>query len=545
MKQHMAYLLEGAYRRIAFALKYQVMDAASPEYGAIPMSQQQYPQAKSTIYRIAPAICCYVDPESKFFQDQKLYGRIRLALAYVARKQRPSGCFDLENCNFDSAPDTAFCIKRLLPLSRILSRYAVAGGEVLQSEIDTIISQAAEGMYHGGFHTPNHRWAIASILAGCANLLNQPKYRKRAEEYLKEGIDCNEYGEYSERSSITYNAVNNAAMITLYEETGQQQYLDFVRRNLMMMLTYLEEDGSIFSENSTRQDKGRKAYPRDYFYQFLYIAAYYNDDVMGNAACRIIEDNRRMNLQNAPDCLHYIMLSEPMQQYEFRGCEFLPEYERFYRESGVVRRKAGKMSYSLVENSSKVLFFNSGGIGLYLKLSIGYFDQRHIKIRNLEHTHDGYRFTFHADGWYYLPFEHVDGQIVDFFKVDNTTREKIVKNTVDIDMQLVNHPQGVDIRLASKGIDEVSVLLEWGISDQCEIEGDSFYTVGNAGESMLVKHGSLLARQGMDEITVTPMAASKRILKGNYGSDPQSTEHFTVYNTLTTPFDHSISIRAL
>lgn len=545
MNEFIPYLMEGAHRRIAYMLQYQVVTPQSADLGAIPMYEWAYPQAKSTIYRIAPAICCYVNPQSRYFQNKDIYRRIQLALAYIAKKQRPSGCFDLENCNFDSAPDTAFCVKRLLPLSRILSQYPAEGAQALLEPINRIIAHAAQGICHGGFHTPNHRWAIASILMGCANLLNQPEYREKADEYLREGIDCNEYGEYSERSSITYNAVNNAAMITLFEQTGEQRYLDFVRRNLNMMLTYFEGDGSIFSENSTRQDKGKKAYPRDYFYQFLYTAAHYQDDVLGSAACKIIRDNRTLNLRNAPDCLHDLMLHPQLQEYRFKGCGFPESYERYYKESGIMRRRQGKTTYSLVENASKLLFFNTGGIGLYLKLSIGYFDQRHIKIGALTPTDTGYRFTFHADGWYYLPFGQVDAPITDFFKADNTRREKVIKNTVDIDVDFINHPDGLDIRLASRGIDSVSVLLEWGLPPHCQVEGESFYCMPGAGESLLVKSGALTVRSGMDAFSISPMAASRPIMKGNYGSDAQSPDHFTVYNVVTTPFDHVIRIRAL
>ena len=53
--------------------------------------------------------------------------------------------------------------------------------------------------------------------------------------------------------------------------TGDDAYYEPVVRNLTMMLTYIEPDDSIFTNNSTRQDRGRKIYPKDYYFEYLYM----------------------------------------------------------------------------------------------------------------------------------------------------------------------------------------------------------------------------------------------------------------------------------
>ncbi|SMP41562.1 hypothetical protein SAMN06298221_10213 [Sphaerochaeta associata] len=545
MERYHQYLIEGAEQRIQYFLKYQTVNVNDRNFGGIGMYEKNYPQAKSTIYRMTPALCCYVNPTSSYFENQELLERIYLALRYIMSKQRESGCFDLENCNFDSAPDTAFCVKRLLPLYRIVEGYPALNTESVLVMLRQIIEKALEGISNGGFHTPNHRWAIASILADGSKLLDMPKYMDKAKEYLAEGIDCNEFGEYSERSAITYNAVNNAAMLTLYQATGDEKFLDYVRRNLKMMLTYMEDDGSIFSENSTRQDKGAKAYGRDYFYQFLYVAARDTDPIYGKAAKRILDDNKRMNLRKAPDCLHYIMLDEKMYNYTFTDSGFLDSYEKHYKSSGLVRFKQGKMSYSLVENSPKALFFNTGSFGFYLRGSIGYFDKRHILLNELSRTQDGYKSTFHADGWYYLPLKKVDREIINFFEVDNSQRDKIIKNTIDIDIEVINRQNGFDISFTSKGIDEVSVLLEWVIPEGCEVENDAFYCISQPGGAIMVRQGYVKVRNGNDSFSFGPMGVSKYIMKGNYGSEARSESSFTLCTVMTTPFKRIFKVRSL
>ena len=75
---------------------------------------------------------------------------------------------------------------------------------------------------------------------------------------LKEGNDCNEDGEYAERSAGNYNRINNDAMIMLAVATGDESYYAPVLRNLEMMLTYIDPDDSIFTNNSTAGTWARK-----------------------------------------------------------------------------------------------------------------------------------------------------------------------------------------------------------------------------------------------------------------------------------------------
>ena len=541
----LSYLYEGAHERVAYLLKYQVMDPSSPEYGAIGLhASDPYPQPKHTIYRMTPALCCYCHEGDPLFEDPELYRRMESALAYLSRTQRPSGCWDYPPCNFDSAPDTSFCVKRLIPMYRFLKVYPAKGTERLADEMYVLIAHAAEGILHGGFHTPNHRWAIASVMEACGNVLGEQKYKDRAEAFLKEGIDCNEYGEFSERSAITYNCVNDAAMLMLFEETGEKKYLEYARRNLHMMLTYLEPDDTIFSENSHRQDKGMTAYPRDYFYQFLEVAALTGDDELGKAACRILEDTKKLNLQLAPDCLHLYLLSKPMREYRFPGSSLLENYEVQYGKSGIVRYRDGDFSFTLLEDNPKFLFYRIGAIGGFLRISLGYFDQRHLKATNIRKTEMGYAFDFHADGWYYQPFSDAKGDIVDFFKVDNAKREKIVKNTLDISFSLVKKEHGFDISFTGKGIDGVYMMLEWAVQPDTDVENEGFSLVAKAGDGMVVKSGKVVVRRGMDRFSISPLVAVRDITHGGYGSEPQSPDHFTIYNCLATPFDHTYQVRS-
>lgn len=77
-------------------------------------------QAKSTIYRFATLLAVYINKESRFYHDPSLIKPMLLALDYVDRVQHENGLFDYVTCNFFSAPDTAFCIVKIIPHLRYM-----------------------------------------------------------------------------------------------------------------------------------------------------------------------------------------------------------------------------------------------------------------------------------------------------------------------------------------------------------------------------------------------------------------------------------------
>ena len=101
---------------------------------------------------------------------------------------------------------------------------------------------------------------IITVLSAAALLTGRQDFSDRADIYLREGLDISRDGEFAERSTGTYNGVNDDQMIRLYLATGDRLYLEAARSNLEMMLSYFDPDGSVFTFNSTRQDYGQKVW---------------------------------------------------------------------------------------------------------------------------------------------------------------------------------------------------------------------------------------------------------------------------------------------
>lgn len=398
MRKHYERILHDSESRVQRYLEIQILDENSPFCGGFPKADS-LAEPKTAIYRATTMTACYLNPESRYYLDAELGRRLALALAFVRRSQRPGGYFDLINCNFFSGPDTAFCTKRLLPAYVYLCKVvdgalpaapeAKAAAAELKPRYEAIIRDAADALCHCGFHTPNHRWAIASVLMLCAKLFDKPECRTAAEAILKEGNDCNEDGEYAERSAGNYNRINNDAMIMLAVATGDESYYAPVLRNLEMMLTYIDPDDSILTNNSTRWDMGKKIYPREYYLEYLYMGYTCRKPELLDAANAIMQMVERHALRSF-DCLINLMLLPELAALEHEGCATPTNYHKYYEGSGIVRCRRGSWSYTILNNSPSFLFFQHGDFTLTVRIGASFCEHRNFVPATLAPKDGGY-----------------------------------------------------------------------------------------------------------------------------------------------------------
>ena len=341
MRAHYERLLRDTEKRVVSALRTQNLDTQSPYYGAFVKSDGVYMQ-KHALYQIASLAAAYCNQDTMYYHDENILSRMLIGLDYVRSQQHENGLFDYITCNFFSAPDTAFCIGIILPAYRYLRKQdRLSDGEALLMErFGEIIHKGGRGLLEGGFHTPNHRWAIAGLLSQCGKLFDEPDLTQAAFAYLKEGIDCNEDGEYAEKSAGNYNGVNNEAMLLLADALGDDSYEQHVIRNLYMMLTYWEPDDSIFTANSTRFDKDRLVYPDGYYFFYLYLGEKYQIPeflAMANYCFQVVFEKNLLS----PDLLMRLMLYPHLIDCESQLCETPTHYRAFYADSGIARVRRG------------------------------------------------------------------------------------------------------------------------------------------------------------------------------------------------------------
>ncbi|MCI9183300.1 MAG: hypothetical protein HFG61_00255 [Lachnospiraceae bacterium] len=543
MERYMAHLRYGAEIRTQQFLDSQEKEAGSLMYGGI---RGGVVEAKPTIYALSTAVAVYVDEGSRFYHQQRLYDAMDLALGFVGRLQREDGSFDFPSCNFKSAADTSFCFKRLYGAYRLLVRYDDGSGQMglLRQKYRSLMRRALEAIVEGGFHTPNHRWGITAALMQGASLFEEEgefseRLRGRARQYLAEGIDGDENGEYAERSTGNYNAVVNNAMMALFRETGDDSYLGYVRRNLQMMLYYLDPDDTVFTENSTRQDRGKQSYADKYFYQYLYLCSHEAQDVFDGVAHKLICDNQRRG-DLAPDCYYILMDDHEMMGHHFSHYGFLESYRKFFPNSGVLRVKKPSYGYTAVKGKSSFLYVKSGSMAVGVKLGESYCDKRNFIPQNLEEKEDGCVLSGIANGWYYLPLKEPQGTW-DWWKMDHSKREKLVNSRLETTVEVKELPDGLELTIRVEGLDRLPARLELNIPAGAALIHDSFWLRARAGEGMILREGYLKVEGCGRQLEVGP-GFGEHEFQGHYSGEEENTTGYTVYCNAYTPWEKKFRI---
>ncbi len=545
MKDHYPIILKQQDQCVPAILSNQVRDVMSIDFGGFEDQPDKLVIPARAAENLSILVPVYCNADSSWFKNSDVYTSILHALQYLERIQRPDGTFDLTVTNFYSSPDTGFIVQYLAGAYRVSQRYPV-GNETdsIHSKLYQLIYKSAEGMVNGGFHTPNHRWVIASSLMMAYNITGETSFCEAANLYLREGIDCDENGEFTERSSGIYNATNDNALIMLSQETGREQLLEDVRRNLDMMFTYIEPDGTIFTGNSTRQDNAGAAgselfYPTAYYPLYLYMAWKMKDGRYACMADTILEEGYRRN--NLPPLVSFFMLHPEIKNFQMETLPLTADFEKFYPKSGIVRVRRENTSYTLLKNNSRFLFFQAGSLRCYMKLCASFFAVAQFKAQELQKTENGYRLSFTSQGCYRMPLDQPP-MSPDWSLMDHSSRRKVNMVELKLNVDVLETAGSLSVHIASQGCDRVPAKVELCFSADSAAEGENFIIHGDAGGSITVKSGFITVKKGMDQIRVGPGFAKHAYTSRMRGSEPRSAAEFTVYFTDYTPVDRNITI---
>lgn len=544
MKRYMEHMIRSAEKRVDHFLSIQVRDERDAFYGGM---KQPILDVKPTIYVMADAASVYLNENSRYYKSETLKDAMEAALIFIMNCQREDGSFDYPSCNFKSAPDTSFCFKRLIATYRLFLKYTKEEElESLKAGYRSVLEKALEALLVGGFHTPNHRWGITAALMQGANLVKEEHQElfklltKRAQQYLAEGIDGNEEGEYAERSTGNYNAVVNNAMMSMYEESGDKTYLGYVERNLKMMLYYFDPDDTIFTQNSTRQDQGKADHPDKYFYQYLYMAAKTGEEIFDRAAHKIIKDNMERG-DLAPDCLHILMLHDFMEAYEFKGYGFLETYHKHFQEAGVIRGKTPEYGYSILKGKSAFLFLKFQETLIYLKIGESYCDIRNFIPQTIEDKDGVCVLTSVAKGWYYLPFKEKQ-ETSDWWKMDHRKREILNSSEIRMTVTLKELTDGMEIQVKAEGLDQVPLRVEICVPAGSVLENEHFHLRAGKGEEMVLRSGFITLTHENQKLLIGPGYGTHEF-GGHYSGEEKNEAGYTIYFNDYTPYERSFSIR--
>ncbi|MBQ9007859.1 MAG: hypothetical protein IJ088_00815 [Clostridia bacterium] len=525
-----------------------ILDRFSPVIGA-PVQPDYTTDTRNAGFMVSRLILAYALPESLHSGKQEVLSVILETLDYLRRNRRPSGCFDLITCNFDTAPDTAFTLNQLSDVYAVLSESdailpKLPGLEEIRTRLLELIERGGEGILSGGFHTPNHRWAISAALKEAARLCNRTDFDRCARRYLCEGLDINADGEFAERSAGTYNVVNDEQMIRLYLLSGNTHYLDAARSNLTMMLHYFEPDGSIFTLNSTRQDFGHKIYPAGYFILYLLTGYLSHDPTFAAWANRMWEFCDRAHI--TPYGLPWLLRFPELQNY-VRDLKpdpaVLERYSRLYASSGIARWRRGDLTCTALQNRPDFLHVMHHGLALTLAIYSNVCDKRNFMADLIVMTEKGCHLSCRMDSWYYLPFDGNGPTTCDWWAMDNArNRRRQIRDALTTDIDVEVEEDGVCLHFRWSGLAGVPIRLEFGFSPG-HVRGSQFYLEGEAGKALTVTGGCLeVTDDTHGRLTLDPAFGEHNLASRMGGAYPLQPDRFTVLMTTCSPAEKTVRI---
>ena len=284
--------------------------------------------------------------------DAARFEQAILAADYLLRAQRPSGLIDLPSVNIDSSPDTAFCIQALCPViewGRPLAAIDPAWAALLE-RLELFVRRSVPGMLNGGFHTPNHRWVIASALTQAQALFPDLNVAAGVEAYLAEGFDLDEDGCFIEHSIGNYDAVNDLSLLLIGEYWARPDAFEGVARNLAFDLHLLHADATAITNLSTRFDYGTRAVPSNLIPSLLLLDHHQPDPVWRAAAIELWE--RSSTAASNWLCFALLKAGDPTDDQAALPSDF----STFYAHNGLWRCPAGSTQRGHVPGSNQSLF---------------------------------------------------------------------------------------------------------------------------------------------------------------------------------------------
>ena len=340
-------VLEALVAHVNEVQHWQITDPTHPQCGGL-----VYPD-----YGIADAIysahfvvgCAYL---ALGIVDESRLARATQAADFMLRAQRPSGNIDLLTVNYDSAPDTGFVVQQLcavLELARIRGVDSPAWRALLD-RLEQFVRRAVAGMLTGGFHTPNHRWVIASALVQAHALFPDLDVAATVDAYLAEGIDVDAEGLFIERSIGVYDAVNDRSWLLIAERRDCPEALDAVARNLDLDLRFLHADGTAETGLSRRQDYGTRTVPLGLAHCYLLYNALHANPVYVQAAQMLWE-------KSDAAAGHLLWLTYPLLKYGDpapAGVALPDDFTVFLPLNGLWRARRGLSSASAFRNTTRL-----------------------------------------------------------------------------------------------------------------------------------------------------------------------------------------------
>jgi len=469
-----------------------------------------------------------LQPGSKFHGNGLLAERMRLAAGYLERAQNSEGNVDLLTTNFNSPPDAAFVAHGVASAAAVARRH---GSRELVALAETFLRRAGAGMAAGGIHTPNHRWVVCQALAQVHDLFPDRDYPRRIDQWLAEGIDIDEDGQYTERSTLVYNPVTNRALTVMAVKLNKPELLEPVRRNLSSLLYLLHPGHEVVTEISRRQDLNQRGDAGRYWFPLRYLA---NKDSNGQFATLA----RWFAARHAglAELMEYPELSEP-------GPEAAPvpdNYEKLFPVIKIARLRRRLTSATLLLGGNSRLFTLRRGEAVVnaVRFASAFFGKGQFVPSWAGKRGDSYHFTQTLEAGYYQPLDpprRVPADHEEWIATRQARRRTEVCR-LEQSATVTETPGGFHLRIQAHGTKDVPLAVEINLGEEGKLEGCE--PAPKVPDAWILSGRHATYRAGGHAIRFGPGAKAHAYTQVR-GAEPKLPGP-SVYLTGYTPFDHTI-----
>lgn len=474
----------------------------------------------------------WLHPKSKFYRNTLLPQRIRLAAEAMAREQTSDGNWHLLTTNFNSTPDTGFIVRAIAPAAVLLRRSAI---NELFGALEPFLRKAGQGLATGGIHTPNHRWVVSAALSQLYDLFGDPAFVRRIDQWLAEGIDMDEDGQFSERSTFTYNPITDNAFVTMALKLKRSQLLEPARKNLQSMLYLLHPGYEVVTEISRRQDLNTRGDMGPYWFALAHLARHDRNGQFAALAGHFAETRAGLSaLMEYPELAAAGPAPQPVPD----------RYTKFYRHNQLVHVRQGPMSVVVLgaARNRACTFRNGDAVINAVRFATSFFGRGQFSAASVEELGKGWRLTQSLEGAYYQPLDPPRQVTADEWADVRRNRERTQISRLTQTATIIPGDKSVRIRVQSIGQADVPLALEINFREGGQFEG-AVQPAGKDPEILLLREGTAVYRAGKNGIRFGPGAGGHTWTQIR-GADAKLPGP-SVYLTGFTPFDHTIELECV
>lgn len=521
-----ASLVPGHDETVQRMLSAQITDTQSRWYGAIP-DRYGIHYCPEVAKLLRDGAAAYFHPESRFHQSNDLLQRMQMATDFLVRSQSKDGNIDLPSTNFNSPPDTGFVVHRVATAAKLAR---MNNDESVMNLVKEFLLNAGRGLSRGGIHTPNHRWVVCEALAQINEVFPDQRYLRRIDQWLAEGIDIDEHGQYTERSTAGYNTVVDNALIVVAHKLNRQELLEPVRKNLDAMAYLLHPNGEVVTEISRRQDVNTRRTMSGYWFALRYMAIKDRNGL--NAAMLKPLEPENMELARF---MEYPELEKPLPA----ETPIPDDYEKEYDAYDISRIRRGRTSITLLHRNSRWISAHQGEAVINgIRFASAFFGKGQFSPATYEKRDDGYYFRQTLGGRYLQPLadESLLPVTPDTWGRVVPRREMSELCEMVYEAHIRETSRGMEVFVSATGTDNVPVAIEINLRTADKVTG--IVPVPNTSDTFLLKDGYAEYKASNDTIRFGPGRAehSWTQLRGAEGKLPGPSVYLTGY----TPFEHTI-----